>query len=199
MAARLPNFNDLFAGASQEVDCSAPEDATLPILPIPNETDDLATATHKFEALAALVKSGKNLAVHTAYACTPYQTRDPAELAKLSMTPAQLKQFEAWRKGIKMPAFDWANFKEPVQDTNASRKRYEQRARAMNAIWKTTLATPENAMYVSMHMVYAVPLLVAVAKVESAQRALVGGSTGLTEMELAELQTLLDRRTTKEN
>lgn len=86
-----------------------------------------------------------------------------------------------------MPAFDWANNKEAVRGGDSARKRFEQRARAMNKIWKTDKATADNAMWQSIHMAYAVPLVIAVAKIEGAEQELLEdtlGSKELTEIKI---------------
>ncbi|AGK89732.1 hypothetical protein [Cryphonectria parasitica bipartite mycovirus 1] len=189
MADTTPSFDDLFAGGQQQVDFSAPEGGIAAVLPVPDETDNLQTTARKLAALAAIVERGKSLAVHTGYAGAAHATRDPVDLAKTSMTPAEVKQYETWARGIRMPEFNFVTNREPLRGQEGARKRYERRARAMNKIWKTNVAVAENAMFVSIHLTYMVPLVAAVSKIEAAEMELVGGSNDLTEMELAEVQT----------
>ncbi|WDK09662.1 hypothetical protein CGRA01v4_00940 [Colletotrichum graminicola] len=176
MAAEIPHFDDIFGGAERAVDFSPVDN--LPELPMPEENDDLATIANKLAALAALVVAGKSVAVRTGYyRGSAYTTRDPVELARASMTPQELRQFNVWEKGARMPEFDFALNRKPIRNTEANRKRYERRARAMNKIWKTDVAVAENAMWVSTNL-----SSVELAEIQTAHRAVATATTRLNHV-----------------
>lgn len=190
MTAPAPEtFDTLFGGGQAAVNFDQAAYVALPILPIPSEDDSLEVTARKLTQLAAVVEEGKSLAIRTGYRGSAHTTRDPIELAKQSMTPMELKQYEAWARGIRMPEVDWPHSREPVKGGDSTRKRFERRARAIGKIWKEEGITSENAMWLTMHRPYVLPLVIAVAKIEAAGMELMGGSNELTEMELAEVQT----------
>lgn len=183
------SFAAMFGGANENVDYSEAARRGDRNLPMPEEDDDLHSIARKMRALASVVESGKSMAVATGFSKAAHQERDPETIARASMTPQELRQYEAWKGGIPMPPFDTTSNRTPVKGGEKNMERFVKRARAMDTIWKRQGFTAENAMWLTVNWNYAVPLVVAVAKVHGAERELVGGQTELTEMELAEVQT----------
>ncbi|QUP79400.1 hypothetical protein [Botryosphaeria dothidea bipartite mycovirus 1] len=183
------DFAAMFGGANENVDWQDDSGRAMPYLAVPEPTDDLETTARKLAALSQVVEQGKSLAVRTGFRKAAHQHRDPVDLAKLAMTPAERRQYEVWSAGVRMPDFDWGANRKEVPAGQGSQKRFEGRARAMGVIWGVDMATPENASWLTSNMNFALPLVIAVSKVEAARRELLGGGTELDEMELAEVQT----------
>ncbi|QNC69630.1 hypothetical protein [Corynespora cassiicola bipartite mycovirus 1] len=184
-----PTFASMFGGATANVDYTGQPGDHSNFLPMPEPTDDLDTSARKLRELARVVTSGKSLAVATGYQHAAHETRDPEALARMSMTPSELEQFDAWKKGLAMPPFDWSANRKAVPTGAQSQLRFERRAKAMDIIWGHEGATAENASWLTSNMSYAIPLVVAVARMHAAERELRGGQEELTEYELAEVQT----------
>lgn len=187
--ANQRDFSAMLGGANEYVDFSAGANATLDYLPVPDPSDNLETTARKLRVLADVVTAGYSLAVRTGFQLAAHQECDPEALAKSSMTPQELTQYEAWRNGARMPHVDWANDKKAVPPGAGTAKRYTVRATAISRIWDHEGITAENAAWLTSNMTYAIPLVVAVSKVQAAERELRGGQKELTDMELAEVQT----------
>lgn len=83
------------------------------------QSDNFEETIRKMEALTAVVKQGKSLAIHTVSARAAHQTRDPEELAKRAMTPRELRQYNAWRDGNRIaPKLTVSNRSEPLALAN---------------------------------------------------------------------------------
>lgn len=189
MTDNQQTFASLFGGANTNVDYSRDPGDASGFLPMPEPTDDLDTTARKLRELARVVTSGKSLAVATGYQQAAHATRDPEALARMSMTPSELEQFDAWKKGLPMPPFDWAANRKAVPTGAQSQLRMERRAKAMDIIWGHEGGSAENASWLTSNMSYAIPLVVAVVRMHAAERELRGGQEELTEYELAEVQT----------
>ena len=190
MVGNTQDFATMLGGASTNVDYSESAVPDRGYLPMPEATDNLETTVRKMEALAAVVSSGRSLAVATGFQKAAHAERDPEKLARMSMTPKEVAQFEAWKAGVTMPPFDWVSNVKPVQGGAQSQIRMGHRAKAMDRIWAHEGATAQNASWLASNMAYAIPLVVAVTKVQVAERELRGGQSELADLELAEVQTI---------
>lgn len=91
-------------------------------------------------------------------------------------------QYTAWKTRLAtpyplvLPPINFDVNKTPLSGSVKSLKRNTARARAINVLWKTDRATPENALWVVQNMQQGLPLVDAVARVEKAKRHL--GSAG---------------------
>ncbi|EAU31382.1 predicted protein [Aspergillus terreus NIH2624] len=183
----------------------------LKILPVPEDGDTLEETAAKLCELAKVVSEGNSVALWTGLqlSSSPH-ARDPETMAKAQMTPQELTQYEAWqavRQGREvggpeggssgglpagvMRAFDWDANLAPMPGAQ-SEKRFRQRAAAMDVIWDHQCATPEHAVWLTFHMVEALPLVKAVTKVMNVKRHFGENDPypGLTGMEVAELETV---------
>ncbi|RKF65151.1 hypothetical protein GcM3_125027 [Golovinomyces cichoracearum] len=176
-------------GATINIDYGKQLGAGSRALPTPHPDDDLATIVHKMEGLACLVDEGKSLAVSTGYTATTHIERNPEEIGKARMTPSEKEQYEAWKDGLSLPPINWSVSRKPITGGEKSLARYQKRAVAMQTLWKNDTITEENARWLSSEMSYSIPLVIAVVKVQAAERDLAGGQTDITEAELAEIQT----------
>ena len=189
MTGQKRDFMAMFGGQNTNIDYSMPTDRAVELLPMPQASDDLQAVAAKIEKLSAIVEQGRSLAVATGYAGAKHQQRDPREIARAAMTPAEREQYSAWEKGVKMPAFDWAANRKPVEGGPEAQKRFRDRAAALNVIWGVEGATPENAAWLVANLPYAIPLVTAVVRVRRAEKDLVGGTKELDAVEMAEIQT----------
>ena len=134
------------------IDFTAGGNDGTPPLPTPLPTADLETTARKMRALANVVLAGQSLAVRTGYKLAAHQERDPETLARRSMTPQEIAQYDAWRAGARMPAMDWATQRKAVPGGAGAAKRFANRAAAMNTIWNTTEVIAENASWLTFNM-----------------------------------------------
>ncbi|KHJ31704.1 hypothetical protein EV44_g3138 [Erysiphe necator] len=185
-----PSFDAALRRDYQNVDFAARSGRGEENLPIPLPTDDIRVAMNKLRALADVVSKGKSVAIYTSYKGTPSVERDPVNIAKASMTDAQKEQYEAWASGYTMPTYDWVNNTKPLKGGERTRIKLERRVEATREIWGNNSITPQNVYWLAEHDPFIMPLITAVAKVNSARRNLAGRQEHLMEYELAEVQTI---------
>ncbi|OQE14149.1 hypothetical protein PENFLA_c040G05421 [Penicillium flavigenum] len=162
---------------------------TTTFLSTPEPTDKLVQAYRKLERLADLVNEDKSLAIHTNYAKALHKQRNPITEAKDKMLPAELKQYNAWVGGAVMPTVDWKNSREPVELPQHEESHFKKQVRAIREIYDDRHITRTSAYWFMSNFGYMLPLIEAVVMVQSAQRKYVRDREGLTELELAELET----------
>lgn len=186
----MATFAERFGGAAQNVDYSRDAIATGGPLPVPLPDDSLEVIRDKIGALAKVVTSQKSVAVATGFTTAAHDTRDPEVLARMSMTPMEEEQLDAWRTGLKLPSVNWDTDSDDPPDGDKARKRMERRAAALAQIYKHPGVSAGNAVWFTKNHEYMLPLVISVAKIHGAERELVGGQTTLNEMELAEVQAI---------
>ncbi|OIW23287.1 hypothetical protein CONLIGDRAFT_649807 [Coniochaeta ligniaria NRRL 30616] len=163
---QLSEFELLFGPKGTPVDCSNPPRDTGRPPSLPTETSTPEPTANKLQPHAPITEQRTILTTST-----PCSTA-ASNLAQQSMTPPELDCYLFWKQGhAQIPPFDFAANKEPLV-SEKNRKRHEKRARTMNKIWGVDNATAENAMFVSLHMVAAMPLIKAVAREEGAELVL---------------------------
>ncbi|RYP54417.1 hypothetical protein DL769_010358 [Monosporascus sp. CRB-8-3] len=183
------DFAATFECQKASIDYTKTSDEATRRLPLPHPDDDLQQIAKKMEDLARVVEDGKSLAIRTGYRDAKNQERDPIQVAKQAMTPAELDQYTAWSAGVNMPSFDWNANRKAVRGGVGSQQRFQEYAAAMDEIWQHEGTSPENAAWLVVNMTYAIPLVIAVVKVARARKDLAGGSKELDEIEMAEMQT----------
>ncbi|RHZ49193.1 uncharacterized protein CDV56_106441 [Aspergillus thermomutatus] len=154
------SFDEMFGQTPGIVDYSYPFGDASTILPVPEVTDTLGETAKKYTALAE------------------------------AMGPTEEMQYKAWRDGAAIAQPDWETARKDVPTGNKALARAKRRKVAINRIFSRDDLTEENVMWLHTERKYIIPLITAVEKVVSAERDLVGGQTELSEMELAEVQTL---------
>ncbi|KAJ6186650.1 hypothetical protein N7519_007951 [Penicillium mononematosum] len=162
---------------------------TTNFLSTPEPTDKLVQAYRKLAKLADLVKEGKSLAIHTNYAKALHKQRNPITEAKDNMLPSKLSQYNAWVGGAVMPTIDWKNSRTTVELPQHEDSRLTKQVRAIREIYDNPHISRTNAYWFMSNFRYILPLIEAVVIVGSAQRKYVRDREGLTETELAELET----------
>ncbi|OJJ67939.1 hypothetical protein ASPBRDRAFT_33785 [Aspergillus brasiliensis CBS 101740] len=185
-------------------------------LPVPTESDDLATTCMKLEELAKTVEQGNSLALFTGLKLATYPAKSDLEsMAMSQLTPEELWMYETWKEmkmiqdteikggrysgeedhnGMQLPYFNWEQNVAPVPQGAQSMKKFTQRAAAMDVVFGHRGATPENASWLTSHMVFMLPLVKAVTKVTNLKKNLKNNhrsrhTRGLTDMEAAEVET----------
>lgn len=186
-------------------------------LPVPTETDDLQTTCTKLEELAKIVEQGNSLALFTGLNLATYPSKSDLESVAMSqLTSEELWMYETWKEmktrqdtkskngdrscnegdsnAMKLPYFDWEQNVAPVPQGAHSLKRFTQRAAAMDVVFGHRGATPENASWLTSHMIFMLPLVKAVTKVTNITKNLKNShqsrqTRGLTDMEVAEVET----------
>ncbi|GCB24208.1 hypothetical protein AAWM_07093 [Aspergillus awamori] len=186
-------------------------------LAVPTETDDLEATCTKLKELAKTVEQGNSLALFTGLKLATYPSKsDPESVAMSQLTPEELWMYETWkemkmiqdaestngdrscgeedRNGMKLPYFDWEQNVAPVPQGAQSLKRFTQRAAAMDVVFGHQGATPENASWLTSHMIFMLPLVKAVTKITNIKKNLKNNhqsrhTRGLTDMEAAEVET----------
>lgn len=98
MPDKRPRFDDLFGRASHDVDYEAA--AGEPILPMPEETDNLQRTVEKIDALAAVVASGKSLAVRTGFRGATRQERGQFVEGESELTGIELAEMHTARNAV---------------------------------------------------------------------------------------------------
>ncbi|KAH7308505.1 hypothetical protein B0I35DRAFT_342453, partial [Stachybotrys elegans] len=185
---------DFIGGAGEEVDYSQPFGPGTTLLPMPDPQDNLDAIAQKMTALSNVVQRGKSLAVATGYKATTHQERDPVERAKRTMKPMELQQYDAWHRGARMPAFDFAANRKEIKGGEESVKRYTRRGHAMARIWSHEGASAENAMWLATEMAWANPLVIAVAKMELAEVQTARRAVAIATDQMNEINRLLKQK-----
>lgn len=139
--------------------------------------------------LADIVKEGKSLAIHTSYAKTLHNQRNPITQAKEKMLPIEYKQYKAWVGGAIMPTIDWKNSRKTVELPQNEKSHFKKQVRVIREIYDNPHITRTDACWFMSKFGYMIPPIEAVVMVRTAQRKYVSDREGLTEMELAELET----------
>lgn len=183
-------FINMFANGKDQVDFTDHRQFNAPLLPLPTADDDMHTIKRKFMDFAMVVNSGKSVAIRTGYRAPAQEKRDPVQVAKQSMTPDEIMQYDAWAAGIMPPTFNWEVDRKPVAGGAGAQARFEKRARAARRIWGNNAIVPENISWIAANHNYILPLVIAMAKVNGAELDLAGGLTDLYPYQMAEIQTL---------
>ncbi|UDZ92911.1 hypothetical protein [Beauveria bassiana bipartite mycovirus 1] len=188
--AHQPTFDEMFGGATTNVDYTAPETTGHRLLPVPEENDSLSEIARKMRAIANIVETGRSAAVYTGFKGAASQERDAEKIALQAMTATERGQYDAWKARVKLPDFLWAAYKDKLPEGKSAQKRFEMHAAAMGRIWAFDKAEAAHAAWLFRNWSYAIPLVTAVEKVIGAERGLHGGLKKLNEYELAEIQTI---------
>ncbi|PLN83317.1 hypothetical protein BDW42DRAFT_67560 [Aspergillus taichungensis] len=173
---------------------------------VPDDGEDLETTAQKMEGLAKVVRDGNSLALYTGLKMAPPQPQSPEELAVATMTPQEQMMYNAWKANRKSDqssrdpstpqvpqAFDWDANVAPVPTGAHSRKKFAQRAAAMDLVWGHKGATPEHAAWLTFHMPGGLPLVKAVAKIANITKHMEEHdpqSRRLGDKEAVELETI---------
>jgi hypothetical protein len=195
------SFEERFGPSPCRIDFTENLPDTTTFLSTPEPTDKLVQAYRKLEKLADLVREDKSLAIHTNYAKALHKQRNPIAEAKDKMLPAELRQYNAWIGGVVVPTVDWENSRKTVEWKNSGKpvglprheeSHFTKQVLAIREIYDDPCITPISAYWFMSNFGYMLPLIEAVVLVGSAQRKYVRDREGLTEMELAELETALN-------
>lgn len=178
----------------------------LRIIPVPEDDDGLESTAQKMEDLAKVVRDGNSLALYTGLKLAPPPPQNPEDTAVAEMTPQERMMYNTWKTRRTSdqsrqdpsspqvpPAFDWDANVAPVPTGAHSRKKFAQRAAAMDIIWGHEGATPEHAAWLTFHRPSVLPLVKAVTKVTNLTRHMKDHeprSQRLSDMEAAELETI---------
>ncbi|KKZ64770.1 hypothetical protein EMCG_09331 [[Emmonsia] crescens] len=155
------------------------------------DVKDVRDVVERMRKLARVVSDGKSVAVATWFEGAEYQERDPRKLAAMSSTPQELEQYDAWSAGgLCLPEFNWSMNVDDSPMSTSIVKSMQDRADAMNILWKTNKAKPHHALWLSDNWIVIVPLVSAVILVEKAKKDLKCGSQCFTADEMAEIQTI---------
>jgi hypothetical protein len=183
------SFEEMFDPNPCGIDFAENLPDTTTFLSTPEPTDKLVQAYRKLAKLADLVKEGKSLAIHTNYAKALHKQRNPTTEAKDKMLHTELKQYKAWVGGAIMPTIDWKNSRKTVDLPQHEESHFKKQVRAIREIYDNPHITRTSTYWFMSNFGYMLPLIEAVVIVRSAQRKYVRDREGLTEMELAELET----------
>lgn len=157
----------------------------------PDNSETLETTTAIEEALGRLVQNGGSIVDHTGVRQEDQEEFDAEQKARKIMKPMEIIQYDAWKAGAYISPIDWARDRLPVPGGKGTVKRYGRSAEAMNEIWNTDQATPENVSWVAQTHVHMLPLIKAVTMVANVQRDLVSRyGDGLTAREMAEIESI---------
>ncbi|PKY05944.1 hypothetical protein P168DRAFT_317449 [Aspergillus campestris IBT 28561] len=179
----------------------------LRIIPIPEDGDDLETTAQKMEDLAKVVRGGNSLALYTGLKLAPPQPQNPEEIVVAEMSLQERTMYNAWKRSresdqssrdpstVYVPRpFDWDANVAPAPTGAHSRKKFAERAAAMDLIWGHEGATPEHASWLTFHRTGLLPLVNAIAKVTRRTKHMKDhgpkSQGGLSDMEAAELETI---------
>lgn len=190
MTAPAMDFETMFGKAEAKVNYDEVPANEKDYLEVPKEGDSLQVIANKMAAVAQVVQRGASVCVYTGFKRAAHQSMDAEATARMSFTEPECLQYDQWKGGMVMPVINWALAKEPVSSGKGAVKRFKLRAAAMNIIWKVDTMVPENAMWLTKRRTYMLPLVTAVTQVEAQKLNLVGGQEILSEMDMAEVQTI---------
>lgn len=108
------------------------------ILPLPSREDDLETILSKVRALSEAVQKGQSLALRTGQHLSEHAAdrRDAERVARSTMTIQERQSYDAWKaRRHLIPNINWTENVAVVGTGARSRKKFEQRARAIDVIW----------------------------------------------------------------
>jgi hypothetical protein len=142
-----------------------------PVLRFPEVGDDLDTITDKMKLAGDIVRKGESVAVHTGYRYTA------TKVAVEQMDPAERRQYEIWKNGHRLPSLDKVTNRLPLPKSSLTQqpnpntvKLYQDRAKALDIMYKTSGHTGENVAYFQKTYKDAIPLVKAVTRVYKANR-----------------------------
>ncbi|KAJ6127857.1 hypothetical protein N7471_009074 [Penicillium samsonianum] len=187
--ARKRSFQEILDADNCDLDIDFAENlpTTAIFLSTPDPTDTLLETYKKVDRLAALVREGKSLAIHTNHAKPP---RDAITEVKKTMTVLETVQCEAHIRGAIMPTIDWTQSRGLYMILRGPGVgRFDEQLRAIREIYRDPRITPRNASWFMTHFPYAMPLVDAVAKVQATQQKYVDDQRNRTDMGLAEVNT----------
>lgn len=176
--------------------------ADFTILALPSREDDLETTISKVRALSEVVEKGQSLALRTGQHVSEHaaEHRDAESIARSQMSIKERVSYDAWKAGHHLiPEINWTEHVAVVGTGARSRKRFAQRAWAMDVVWggreqeqdeegkrkrkegaegddghardsSRVKATPENALWLTLNMPVMLPLLKAVVRVSNAEK-----------------------------
>lgn len=182
-------FEEMFGPADDRVDYDDVPIKKDGFLPIPKSTDSLEVIAEKLTALSMVVQRGASVAVYTDFIPPALDSLDAETTAIMAMTPMEKMQYDAWKAGAIMPPIDWEKNQAAPPRGKDSANRFARRAKAMNIIWKTDLATERHVAWVVDHAVFMLPIIKAVCRVEGAKRNL-RVRMGPSEMDMAEIHRI---------
>ena len=194
----MPSFKETFGQVGpvgNEVKYSRPVE--MKYLPVPQISDSL-DILEKVDAIVEVASKGESVAVHMGLLSGfTIDTTEDVEKGVISrMMPAEKAQYEAWKEGFTMPEFDWKIDKMDISFDVAAESRYNSMVEAMKIIWKTDKVTLGNAAYMASRMQYAMPLLLAVTKIEEAKKKTRWGfpkdPSAMDQVELETIERITD-------
>lgn len=168
---------------------ASPPSALPKALQLPHSTDPPSTITAKLEAILASLSSGQSIAAVTKFLATPNPNRDAVAKAEQDMHPNERMMWDAYvsNPAITLPAIDWATDIDPAPVSPRPLKTAKRRAEALNRLYNTDQAGPENAVWFTRNYEFELPLVKAMARIIGAERDICGGREGLVK---ADLQTV---------
>lgn len=107
-------------------------------LPLPSREDDLETTLSKVPALSEAVQKGQSLALRTGQHVPEHAAdrRDAESIARSVMSIQERQSYDAWKAGHHpIPDINWTEHVALAGTGPRSRKKFEQRAQAMDVIW----------------------------------------------------------------
>nr|QGZ98416.1 hypothetical protein [Plasmopara viticola lesion associated bipartite mycovirus 1] len=186
----MASFLERFGGSKANVNYDAQATSSGVPLEMPSSDDTLEAIEAKLAALARVVLDGNSVAVATGYTGAAHTVRDPVQLARMSMTPMEIDMLDAHNDGLSLPEIDWQRCVDEMPTGEKARQRMERRAAALRGIYQNPAIVAGNAVWFTKNHEFMLPLVIAIAKVQAASRELGGGQTELSEMEMAEVQTI---------
>lgn len=184
------SFVQRYGGATANVDYSRGPEKEEEFLPMPQQSDSLATLLGKMRALANVVEKGNSVARWTGYLGTPQGGRDAESVARTRMTEIELEMFDHWKSGGVLPDINWDVDRKKAPSGKDSLARAQRRAAGLNLLYHTDRATAEHVMFFVDQWQPIIPVLSAATKVVSAKIDFLSGQNKLDENEVAEVQTI---------
>lgn len=164
---------------------------TRPVLPIPHLNDSPNELLSKLTAIADVLRAGKSIAEATAYSAALTQDRDAEKRAVCQMRSQEQESWTTFQDGLwHLPEFDWDNNSLPSPTSVKPLKTARRRAEALNRLYKTDRAREGHVVWITENKITLLHLVQAMARVIGEEKNLVGGRSGWSPIQLADLQSI---------
>lgn len=157
-------------------------------LELVQSTDSLRAIADKLHALAEVVTAGKSVAVATGMLAARARRDAAFTLAQKGMTPAEIIQLRAWQSKGDLPDVHWQDVTVRSPSGRKSAAQLGRRAEALQYLYPKTAVDEDMAYGFALHHPAYMPLVMAVVKMQEAQKVLMCGESNDGALDLVEMQ-----------
>lgn len=155
----------------------------------PSYDDTLPVIRDKAKKWREIIDRGHSLAVALGDIFAGEAPINYEDEARKTFTAQEEEQFDAWKRGVKMPPLNPMRDRVPVKGGEQARKRMDERAVALRRIYAEEALDAENAQWFHRTYERLIPLVTAVVSIARARRDASGGED-VDPRDMAERRTM---------